>query len=150
MKGVGSFAKETKALYVSEYRLPNGEQGVIQMYEVLLRHFSMWGEVEDVNILPHKGYAFVKFVHRCMAEFAKEAMTNQTLDENEMLTIKWANDDPNPRVAEVEETEERKMLLSSMDKKRRIKDRDEKRKNMKEQRKKVINSMMKNFKPDND
>lgn len=85
-----------------------------------------------------------------MAEFAKEAMTNQTLDENEMLTIKWANDDPNPRVAEVEENEERKMLLASMDKKRRMKDRDEKRKNLKEQRQKVINSMMKNFKPDND
>jgi len=36
-----------------------------------------------------------------MAEFAKETMTNQTLDGNEMLTVKWANDDPNPRVAEV-------------------------------------------------
>ena len=85
-----------------------------------------------------------------MAEFAKEAMTNQTLDENEMLTIKWANEDPNPRVAEVEEGEERKMLLASLDKKRRMKDRDEKRKNVKEQRQKVINSMMKNFKVDND
>ena len=150
MKGVGSFAKETKALFVSEYRLPYGEQGVTQMYEVLLRHFSMWGEVEDVNILPHKGYAFIKFAHRCMAEYAKEAMTNQTLDGNEMLTIKWANEDPNPRVSEMEENEERKMLLASMDKKRRMKDRDEKKKNLKEQRQKVINSMMKNFKPDND
>ena len=77
-------------------------------------------------------------------------MTNQTLDENEMLTIKWANEDPNPRVTEVEENEERKMLLASMDKKRRMKDRDEKRKHLKDQRQKVINSMMKNFKPDND
>ena len=34
-----------------------------------------------------------------MAEFAKEAMTNQTLDGKEILTIKWANEDPNPRVA---------------------------------------------------
>jgi len=40
-----------------------------------------------------------------MAEFAKEAMTNQALDSSEMLTIKWANDDPNPRVSEVEENE---------------------------------------------
>lgn len=102
-----------------------------QMYEVLLRHFTVWGEVEDINILPHKGYAFIKYAHRCMAEFAKEAMTNQTLDGNEMLTIKWANDDPNPRVAEVEENEERKMLLGSMDKKRRMKERDEKRKGLK-------------------
>lgn len=50
------------------------------MYEVLLRHFSIWGQVDDINILPHKGYAFIKYFHRCMAEFAKEAMTNQTLD----------------------------------------------------------------------
>ena len=50
----------------------------------------------------------------------------------------------------MEENEERKMLLASMDKKRRMKDRDDKRKHMKDQRQKVINSMMKNFKPDND
>lgn len=58
-------------------------------------------------------------------------MTNQALDSNEMLTIKWANDDPNPRVAEVEENEERKLLLSALDKKKREKERDHKRKNLK-------------------
>jgi hypothetical protein len=30
-------------------------------------------------------------------------MTNQALDSNEILTIKWANEDPNPRVNEIEE-----------------------------------------------
>jgi hypothetical protein len=48
-----------------------------------------------------------------------------------MLTIKWANDDPNPRVTEVEENEERKLLLSALDKKKREKERDHKRKNLK-------------------
>lgn len=43
MKGVGSFAKETKAIYVSDYKLPNNENGVTQMYEIILRHFSLWG-----------------------------------------------------------------------------------------------------------
>lgn len=43
MKGVGSFAKETRAIYVSDYKLPNNDNGVTQMYETLLRHFSMWG-----------------------------------------------------------------------------------------------------------
>ena len=66
-KGVGSFAKETKALYVSDFRLSGTQNGVTQMYEVLLRHFSLWGEIEDINILPHKGYAFIKYAHRCMA-----------------------------------------------------------------------------------
>lgn len=32
MKGVGSFAKETKAIYVNDYRLPNNDNGVTQMY----------------------------------------------------------------------------------------------------------------------
>ena len=74
-------------------------------------------------------------------------MTNQTLDGNEMLTIKWANQDPNPRVAEVEENEERNLLLGSLDKKRKMKERDEKRKSLKEKREKIINSMMKNHRP---
>jgi hypothetical protein len=82
MKGVGSFAKETRAIYVSDYKLPNNNNGVTQLYEILLRHFSLWGEVEDINILPHKGYAFIKYKHRCMTEFAKEAMSNQALDSN--------------------------------------------------------------------
>jgi len=46
-------------------------------------------------------------------------MTNQALDNNEIVTIKWANSDPNPRVAEVEEAEERNLLLSALDKKRK-------------------------------
>lgn len=42
------------------------------------------------------------------------------------------------------------MLLASLDKKKRMRERDDKKKNIKEQRQKVINSMMKNFKVDND
>lgn len=146
MKGVGSFAKESKAIYVSDYKLPSNENGVTQMYEILLRHFSQWGELEDINILPHKGYAFVKYTHRCMAEYAKEAMSNQALDANEILTIRWANEDPNPRVGEIEEKEERRVLLGALDKRKKNKEKDEKRKSMKEKREKVMAGMMKHFK----
>jgi hypothetical protein len=66
------------------------------MYEILWRHFQCLGEIEDINFLPNKGVAFIKYRHRCMAEFAKEAMQNQALDKNEIITIKWANEDPNP------------------------------------------------------
>lgn len=31
-----------------------------------------------------------------VAEFAKEAMGNQSLDQNEILCLRWAHDDPNP------------------------------------------------------
>jgi hypothetical protein len=33
-----------------------------------------------------------------MAEFAKEAMMNRALDANEIITIKWANEDPDTKV----------------------------------------------------
>ena len=41
--------------------------------------------------------AFIKYYHRCYAEIAKEAMSNQSLDFDEMISIKWANDDPDPK-----------------------------------------------------
>ena len=46
-------------------------------------------------MLTGRGIAFVKFRHRCSAEFAKEAMSGQSLDNNEILIVKWANDDTN-------------------------------------------------------
>jgi len=72
-------------------------------------------------------------------------MSNQALDSNEIVTIRWANDDPNPRVNEVVEKEERSLLLGAMSKKKKEKEREEKRKNLKQKREKVVASMMKNF-----
>lgn len=46
------------------------------MYEIMWRHFSVWGEIEDINLVPNKGIAFIRYAHRCMAEFAKEAMVD--------------------------------------------------------------------------
>lgn len=101
MAGVGSFMKECRTLLVSDYKMPNGNDPLKQMYEILFRHFSAWGEVENININPGKGHAFVKYSHRCMAEFAKEAMNNQSLDSGEVISIKWAQ--------EVEDTENDKV-----------------------------------------
>ena len=80
-----------------------------------------------------------------MAQFAKQAMTNQALDNNEILTIRWANEDPNPRISELEQKDERRMLLGALDKKRKQKEKDQKRKNLKDKRQKVMASMMKNY-----
>jgi hypothetical protein len=73
-------------------------------------------------------------------------MSNQALDSNEMLTIRWANDDPNPRVTELEEKDERRMLLGALEKKKKMREKEEKRKNLKMKREKTLASMMKNFK----
>lgn len=108
MAGVGSFMNETRTLMVTEFKIVNSsgssslnsnqlqggtEDGLTQMYETLYRHFQEWGELEDIKLLPNKGLAFVRFKHRCMAEFAKEAMQSQALDRKEVLQIKWAQDE---------------------------------------------------------
>lgn len=81
-----------------------------------------------------------------MAEFAKECMQNQALDSNEILVIKWANEDPNPKVVEVQEKEERRLLVRAMERKKEEKDRVDRRKVIKEKRDQALQSMMKNYK----
>ncbi|CAG8453402.1 4881_t:CDS:2 [Acaulospora morrowiae] len=91
MGGVGSFNRENRTLYVGYIRIgPN-------MEEIVRRHFSEWGEIEKIKILKEKGVAFVTYQCILNAEFAKEAMSNQSLDHNEVLNVRWATDDPNPR-----------------------------------------------------
>lgn len=36
------------------------------------------------------------YVHEHAAQFAKEAMMNQSLDQDEILNVRWATEDPNP------------------------------------------------------
>lgn len=81
---------ETRVLEVQDFKIPEGADPIGQMYEILWRHFSIWGMIEDINLLVGKGQAFIKYQHRCMAEFSKEAMNRQALDLKEILTIKWA------------------------------------------------------------
>jgi hypothetical protein len=67
---------ETRTLYINEFRMAKTPDGVHAMYEILWRHFSAFGEIEDIIVKMHAACAFVRFQHRCMAEFAKEAMQN--------------------------------------------------------------------------
>jgi len=76
MEGTGTFLKESKTLCVKDFRMPEGNDPLVSMYEILWRHFSPFGEIEDINIQPGKGVAFIRFSHRCIAEFAKVAMAN--------------------------------------------------------------------------
>lgn len=96
MGGTGCFQKECRTLCVGDLKIPPGDDPVEQLNETLWRHFSLWGRVEDITLVPQKCIAFIKYYHRCYAEIAKEAMSNQSLDFDEMINIKWANDDPNP------------------------------------------------------
>lgn len=48
-----------------------------------------------VRILKNRGVAFVTYKTRANAEFAREAMMNQNLENNEIINVRWATADPN-------------------------------------------------------
>lgn len=92
MDGVGSFNRDSRTLHVSQIsRLTSAD-----CRERLARHFGEWGELEAIAIKPKSLCAFIRFAHRVNAEFAKEAMAENHLDDGEQLRIRWAYDDPNP------------------------------------------------------
>ncbi|KDN38269.1 hypothetical protein K437DRAFT_259466 [Tilletiaria anomala UBC 951] len=64
--------------------------------KVLWRHFSEWGEIERIRILHGRGCGFVTYKTEAGAQFAKEAMSHQSLDHDEILNVRWATEDPNP------------------------------------------------------
>ena len=68
--------------------------------EAITRHFSEFGEVELVNVIFRLSIAFVRFRKPSSAEFAKVAMAGQSLDEDEVLNLRWAFADPNPTAKE--------------------------------------------------
>jgi hypothetical protein len=53
-------------------------------------------------VLQYRSVAFVTYVSEFHAQFAKEAMACQSLDNDEILNVRWATEDPNPvqKVAE--------------------------------------------------
>lgn len=53
-------------------------------------------------MLQYRSVAFVTYVDELHAQFAKESMACQSLDNDEILNVRWATEDPNPtqKVAE--------------------------------------------------
>eukprot|EP01034_Spumella_vulgaris_P039440 gene39440-48738_t len=82
--------KNRRNLLKSKYDTPKA------LEDALWRHFGEWGELESMNVIHRLSIAFPRYRLRTSAEFAKEAMTGQTLDKGEILSIRWAHDDPNP------------------------------------------------------
>jgi len=76
--GVGSMRSDSRTLYIGRiHQDPNIEAAVE-------KHFKIWGEVERIKVLREKGVAFVTYQSRLNAEFAKEAMANQSMDHGEV------------------------------------------------------------------
>lgn len=95
MRGTGNFNRESRTLYIGGLILRRGTE---EAFSTLLRHLSEWGDVEQLRMIPNKAIAFVTYKLRSAAEFALEAMHCQTLELDELLNVRWAYDDPNPRV----------------------------------------------------
>ncbi|KAJ8508585.1 hypothetical protein ONZ45_g9149 [Pleurotus djamor] len=99
MGGVGSFNRQNRTLYVGRIKETGNGQ---ETEEVVLRHFREWGDIERIRVLQYRSVAFVTYVSEFHAQFAKEAMACQSLDNDEILNVRWATEDPNPtqKVAE--------------------------------------------------
>ncbi|KAL0953300.1 hypothetical protein HGRIS_004549 [Hohenbuehelia grisea] len=99
MGGVGSFNRQNRTLYVGRIKETGNGQ---ETEEAVIRHFREWGDIERIRILQYRSVAFVTYVSEFHAQFAKEAMSCQSLDNDEILNVRWATEDPNPtqKVAE--------------------------------------------------
>jgi len=105
MGGVGTFTRQNRTLYVGRIK----ETGAgPETEDVVRRHFKEWGDIEHIRVLQYRSVAFVTYVSEHHAQFAKEAMACQSLDNDEILNVRWATEDPNPtsKVAEKRRLEE--------------------------------------------
>lgn len=70
-------------------------------------------------MLQYRSVAFVTYVSELHAQFAKEAMACQSLDNDEILNVRWATEDPNPTSKVLEkrrlETMGQEVIRSKMD-----------------------------------
>lgn len=90
MGGVGSFLRQNRTLYVGRVFVDD------KIEEMVSKHFLEWGKIERIRVLNARGVAFVTYVSEAQAQFAKEAMAHQSLDNDEILNVRWATADPNP------------------------------------------------------
>ena len=85
MGGVGSINRVNRTIYIAKMgETPDKKQ----TEETLLRHFSEWGKIVKHNILHGRGIAFVTYEQELNAQFAKEAMANQSMDMDEILNVR--------------------------------------------------------------
>ncbi|KAF8805446.1 hypothetical protein BYT27DRAFT_7225014 [Phlegmacium glaucopus] len=78
MGDAGSFNRQNRTLYIGRIKeTGNGQEAK----EVVTRHFREWGTIERI------------LQYRCFhAQFAKEAMACQSLDNDEILNVRWATE----------------------------------------------------------
>ena len=111
MGGVGSFNDPSRTLYVGGLALSLKKAPGWTARAAVYSAFAEWGEVENINVIERLSIAFVRYRCRSSAEFAREAMTNQSLGNGEMLNTRWAHDDPNPKAMAASERANLQMVI---------------------------------------
>ena len=113
MNGVGSFMKPSRTLFVGNL-LKHKYDTPKLLEDAIWKHFQEWGELESCNVIHRLAIAFPRYRLRTSAEFAKEAMSQQALDGGEILSIRWAHDDPNPIAKDSIDRSDRDALVALM------------------------------------
>lgn len=83
MKGVGHIFDENKTLFIGYFKAQPS------LAKKIREQFSKFGDISGFKVL--KSFALVTYKQQSNAEFAKEAMSNQTVTGKETLTIKWSD-----------------------------------------------------------
>lgn len=114
--GVGVFTKNCRTLYVTDLKKIERRDADKEMVKMLYENFSVWGEIEDIQYTPYKSICYIKYAHRCFAEFAKEAMMKQSLVGEEIINITWAYniDEIDPMEQRIIEKEEENMFINAL------------------------------------
>ena len=122
--GVGLFTKNCRTLFVSDIKKLEKKDQNREMVKLIYENFSKFGEIEDIQYLPLKASCYIKFSHRCFAEFAKEAMMKQAMVGEEILSIVWAYDykELDPMEQKIIEKEEENMFVNAILKNNKIKE----------------------------
>ena len=117
--GIGLFTKNCRTLYVTDMKKKEQNK---EMVKLIYENFEKFGEIEDIQYLPLKASCYIKFSHRCYAEFAKEAMMKQSMVGEEILTITWAYNyqDLDPMEQKIIEREEENMFVNALLKNKNI------------------------------
>lgn len=108
MSGVGSFNRHNRTLYIGGLQMNN------KIESILTKNFEEFGKIEKIRVLYNKGCAFITYHLEYEAQFAKEAMQNQSICENDVLNIKWANEDPNPEAQKQEKRRLEEVALNTV------------------------------------
>ncbi|KAF8821255.1 hypothetical protein IE077_004362 [Cardiosporidium cionae] len=115
MTGVGCFNLECQTIFVGGLnfnRATENGQGLLE--ETIRNEFGKWGQITSLRVISKKCIAFIKYTTRLQAEFAKVAMSDQSLGiHSECLIVRWAYETPHKNDSQLLYNNEESTILSN-------------------------------------